>query len=54
MPNLYTEAMRIGHESWLFESCHAREAESKWSNVRDFDDWLISLWARPREAGTHP
>ncbi|MFA6309923.1 MAG: UvrD-helicase domain-containing protein [Sterolibacterium sp.] len=30
----------IGYESWLFESCEAREAESKWSNVRDCIDWL--------------
>jgi len=30
----------IGYESWLFESCEPREAESKWGNVRDFVDWL--------------
>ncbi len=30
----------IGYEAWLFESCDAREAESKWSNVRDFVAWL--------------
>ena len=30
----------IGYESWLFESCDAREAENKWSNVRDCIDWL--------------
>ncbi|MCX7175871.1 MAG: UvrD-helicase domain-containing protein [Proteobacteria bacterium] len=30
----------IGYESWLFESCEAREAETKWANVRDCVDWL--------------
>jgi ATP-dependent DNA helicase Rep len=30
----------IGYETWLFESCEAREAESKWANVRDFVGWL--------------
>lgn len=30
----------IGYEVWLFESCDAREAENKWSNVRDFVAWL--------------
>ncbi len=30
----------IGYESWLFESCDVREAESKWANVRDFVAWL--------------
>ncbi len=30
----------IAYESWLFESLEAREAEGKWSNVRDFTEWL--------------
>ncbi len=30
----------IGYESWLFESCDTREAETKWANVRDFVAWL--------------
>ncbi|TAH53170.1 MAG: ATP-dependent DNA helicase Rep [Betaproteobacteria bacterium] len=30
----------IGYETWLFEHCDTREAESKWSNVRDFVGWL--------------
>ena len=30
----------IGYEAWLFEHCDTREAESKWSNVRDFVNWL--------------
>jgi ATP-dependent DNA helicase Rep len=30
----------IGYEAWLFEHCDTREAESKWSNVRDFVGWL--------------
>ncbi|GAB4061885.1 UvrD-helicase domain-containing protein [Uliginosibacterium sediminicola] len=30
----------IGYEAHLFESCELREAESKWSNVRDFVEWL--------------
>jgi ATP-dependent DNA helicase Rep len=30
----------IQYESWLFEHCDTREAESKWSNVRDFVGWL--------------
>lgn len=30
----------IGYEAHLFESCELREAETKWSNVRDFVDWL--------------
>lgn len=30
----------IGYERWLFESCEPREAESKWSNVRNCVDWL--------------
>ncbi len=30
----------IGYEAWLFEHCEVREAESKWSNVRDFVGWL--------------
>ena len=30
----------LGYETWLFESCEAREAETKWANVRDFVAWL--------------
>ncbi|PKO55113.1 MAG: ATP-dependent DNA helicase Rep, partial [Betaproteobacteria bacterium HGW-Betaproteobacteria-21] len=30
----------IRYEAWLFEHFDTREAESKWSNVRDFVDWL--------------
>jgi ATP-dependent DNA helicase Rep len=30
----------LAYETWLFESCEPREAESKWSNVRDFVEWL--------------
>ncbi|MEW6163658.1 MAG: UvrD-helicase domain-containing protein [Pseudomonadota bacterium] len=30
----------IGYENWLFESCEAKEAETRWSNVRDFIGWL--------------
>jgi ATP-dependent DNA helicase Rep len=30
----------IGYEAWLFESCEARDAETRWSNVRDFVGWL--------------
>jgi ATP-dependent DNA helicase Rep len=30
----------IGYETWLFESCEAKEAETRWSNVRDFVGWL--------------
>jgi len=30
----------IGYETWLFESCEAKDAESRWSNVRDFVGWL--------------
>ncbi|ANQ83278.1 ATP-dependent DNA helicase [Azoarcus olearius] len=30
----------IRYEAWLFEHFDSREAESKWSNVRDFVGWL--------------
>jgi ATP-dependent DNA helicase Rep len=30
----------IRYEPWLFESFDTREAEAKWSNVRDFVGWL--------------
>ena len=30
----------IGYEAWLFDHFDTREAESKWSNVRDFVGWL--------------
>jgi len=32
----------IGYERWLFESCAAKEAETRWGNVRDFVGWLTS------------
>ena len=32
--------LAIGYEAWLFETLDPREAESKWSNVRDFVEWL--------------
>jgi ATP-dependent DNA helicase Rep len=32
----------IGYESWLFETLEAKEAETKWSNVRDYVDWLAA------------
>ncbi len=30
----------IGYEQYLFETCEPREAESRWSNVRDLIGWL--------------
>jgi ATP-dependent DNA helicase Rep len=30
----------IGYQTWLFETLEPKEAETKWSNVRDFVDWL--------------
>ena len=30
----------IGYEEYLFETCEAREAETRWANVRDLIDWL--------------
>ena len=30
----------IGYEAWLFESAEARDAETRWGNVRDFVGWL--------------
>ncbi len=30
----------IDYQAWLFETLEPREAETKWSNVRDFVDWL--------------
>ncbi|MDA8256044.1 MAG: UvrD-helicase domain-containing protein [Betaproteobacteria bacterium] len=30
----------IGYESWLFEALEVREAETKWTNVCDFVEWL--------------
>jgi len=32
----------IGYERWLFESCEAKEAETRWGNVRDFVGWLAA------------
>ena len=32
--------LAIGYETWLLETLDPREAESKWSNVRDFVAWL--------------
>ncbi len=30
----------IGYETWLYESCETREAETKWANVSDFAGWI--------------
>ena len=30
----------IGYETWLFESQEVRDAEARWSSVRDFAGWL--------------
>jgi ATP-dependent DNA helicase Rep len=30
----------IGYEAWLFDSAEPAAAEAKWSNVRDFAQWL--------------
>ncbi|NTV10573.1 MAG: UvrD-helicase domain-containing protein [Zoogloea sp.] len=30
----------IHYEPWLYDSCDQREAETKWSNVRDFVGWF--------------
>lgn len=30
----------IGYENWLFETQEAKDAETRWSNVRDFTGWL--------------
>ncbi len=30
----------IGYEAWLFESQEARDAETRWGNVREFAGWL--------------
>jgi ATP-dependent DNA helicase Rep len=30
----------IGYEAWLFETQEARDAESRWGNVREFVGWL--------------
>ena len=30
----------IHYEAWLMSSCDSREADTKWSNVRDFVGWL--------------
>jgi ATP-dependent DNA helicase Rep len=32
----------IDYQAWLFENLEPREAQTKWSNVRDFVDWLGS------------
>ncbi|MDO8930989.1 MAG: UvrD-helicase domain-containing protein, partial [Rhodocyclaceae bacterium] len=41
-----TELLRaVGYESWLFETLDAREAETKWGNVRDFVEWLAKKGA---------
>ncbi|MBI4984401.1 MAG: UvrD-helicase domain-containing protein [Rhodocyclales bacterium] len=41
-----TDLLRaIGYEAWLFETCEAREAETKWGNVRDCVDWLAKKGA---------
>jgi len=30
----------IGYETWLFETLEARDAETRWGNIRDFIGWL--------------
>ncbi|MBI5861331.1 MAG: UvrD-helicase domain-containing protein [Rhodocyclales bacterium] len=35
----------IGYETWLFSTHEAREAESKWANVRDFGEWMAKKGA---------
>jgi ATP-dependent DNA helicase Rep len=41
-----TDLLRaIGYEAWLFETLEPREAETKWSNVRDFVEWLTQKGA---------
>lgn len=30
----------IGYEAWLFETLEAKDAETRWANVRDFVGWL--------------
>jgi ATP-dependent DNA helicase Rep len=32
----------IGYEAWLFETQEARDAESRWGNVREFTGWLAT------------
>jgi ATP-dependent DNA helicase Rep len=32
----------IGYEAWLLESHEPRDAEARWSNVREFVGWLAS------------
>ncbi len=46
----------IRYEAWLFEHCDTREAESKWSNVRDFVGWLgqEGRGGRQEPARAHP
>ncbi|MDP1651940.1 MAG: UvrD-helicase domain-containing protein [Rhodocyclaceae bacterium] len=35
----------IAYEAWLFESLEARDAESRWGNVREFTGWLTGKGA---------
>jgi ATP-dependent DNA helicase Rep len=39
----------IGYEAWLFESQEARDAESRWSNVREFVGWLAKKGEEERK-----
>ena len=39
----------IGYEAWLFETLEAREAETRWSNVRDFTDWIAKKGVEERQ-----
>jgi len=32
----------IGYEAWLFETQEARDAESRWGNLREFAGWLAA------------
>jgi ATP-dependent DNA helicase Rep len=39
----------IGYESDLFSSLEPREAETRWSNVRDFTDWIDKKGAEEKK-----
>jgi ATP-dependent DNA helicase Rep len=46
----------ISYEAWLYDQDEARAAQSKWSNVQEFCDWLSRKGERGPEdaARTHP
>jgi ATP-dependent DNA helicase Rep len=39
----------IGYEAWLFETQEARDAESRWGNVREFVGWLANKGAEEKK-----